>query len=62
MELIKIRSGIIASRVKERIDKEKAWNKVRPVRKISRMQDTAEIRGYYDLTVESRILPSHPRK
>ena len=38
MELIKIRSGIIASRVKERIDKEKAWNKVRPVRKISRMR------------------------
>ena len=37
-ELIKIRSGIIASRVKERIDKEKAWNKVRPVRKISRMR------------------------
>ena len=32
------RSGIIASRVKERIDKEKAWNKVRPVRKISRMR------------------------
>lgn len=38
VELIKIRSGIIASRVKERIDKEKAWNKVRPVRKISRMR------------------------
>ena len=37
-DLLKIRSGIIASRVKERIDKEKAWNKVRPVRKISRMR------------------------
>ena len=34
-DLLKIRSGIIASQVKERIDKRKAWNQVRPARKIS---------------------------
>lgn len=34
-DLLKIRSGIIASQVKERIDKKKAWNQVRPARKIS---------------------------
>ena len=33
--LLKIRSGIIASQVKERIDKRKAWNQVHPARKIS---------------------------
>ena len=34
-DLLKIRSGIIASQVKERIDKRKAWNQVHPARKIS---------------------------
>ena len=34
-DLLKIRSGIIASQVKERIVKRKAWNQVRPARKIS---------------------------
>ena len=34
-DLLKIRSGIIASQVKERIDKRKAWDQVRPARKIS---------------------------
>ena len=34
-DLLKIHSGIIASQVKERIDKRKAWNQVRPARKIS---------------------------
>ena len=37
-DLLKIRSGIIASQVKERIDKRKAWNQVRPARKISRIR------------------------
>ena len=34
-DLLKIRSGIIASQVKERIDKRKAGNQVHPARKIS---------------------------
>ena len=34
-DLLKIRSGIIASQVKERIDKRRAWNQVRPAHKIS---------------------------
>ena len=34
-DLLKIRSGIIASQVKERIDKRKAWNQVHPARRIS---------------------------
>ena len=34
-DLLKIRAGIIASQVKERIDKRKAWNQVHPARKIS---------------------------
>lgn len=34
-DLLKIRSGIIASQVKERIDKRKAWSQVHPARKIS---------------------------
>ena len=37
-DLLKIHSGIIASQVKERIDKSKAWKHIRPVRKISRMR------------------------
>ena len=36
--LLKIRSGIIASQVKERIDKRKAWNQVCHARKISRIR------------------------
>ena len=34
-DLLKIRSGLIASQVKERIDKRTAWNQVHPARKIS---------------------------
>ena len=37
-DLIKIRSGLIASQAGEKINKGLAWNKVRPVRKIFRMQ------------------------
>jgi len=37
-DLLKIRLGIIASQVKERIDKRKAWKQVRPARKISLMR------------------------
>ena len=37
-ELLKIRSGVIAYSVKDRIDCGKAWRKIRPVRKISRIR------------------------
>ena len=37
-DLIKIRSGLIASQAGEKINKGLAWNKVRPVRKIFRMR------------------------
>lgn len=35
-KLLKIRSGVMAYSVKNRIDREKTWKKIRPVRKISR--------------------------
>ena len=37
-ELLKIRSGVIAYSVKDRTDCGKAWRKIRPVRKISRIR------------------------
>ena len=37
-ELLKFRSGVMAYSVKDKVDREKAWNKVRPVRKISRVR------------------------
>ena len=38
-ELLKIHSGIMAYSVKDHVDREKAWRKVRPVRKISRIYE-----------------------
>lgn len=38
-ELLKIYSGIMAYSVKDHVDREKAWRKVRPVRKISRIYE-----------------------
>lgn len=37
-ELLKFRSGVMAYSVKDNVDRKKAWNKVRPVRKISRVR------------------------
>ena len=38
MDLVKIRSGLIASQVEKKINKGLAWNKVRPAKKIFRMR------------------------
>ncbi|MEQ2910701.1 FecR family protein [Butyricimonas faecihominis] len=35
-KLLKIRSGVMAYSVKDKVNRERAWNKVRPLRKISR--------------------------
>ena len=62
-DLVKIRSGLIASQVKKRINKERAWSKVRPVRKIARIRTLLKYAavivlplcvGFFLLTRESK--------